>query len=76
MAQGFCGSPWEVDGFFPARVCIRFSSTIKGAKPVGWQPHATVGWVIPAQKQMLREPKHSLVCANTGITVKDLARVD
>ena len=55
MAQGFCVSPWEVDGFFPA---LRFASgsvtALRGTKPVGWQPHATVGWVIPAQKQMLR----------------------
>lgn len=55
MVQGFCVSPWEVDGLFPV---LGFASgsvpTIRGAKPVGCQPHTTVGWSIPAQKQMLR----------------------
>lgn len=76
MAQGFCVSPREVDGSFSA---LGFASgsvpTIRAAKPVGWQPQATVGWAIPAHRQMLGWPSRSLVGANT-IMVKDLARVD
>lgn len=46
-------------------------------KPVGWQPQATMEWVVPVSPQMLRQPNQSLVVrANTRTTVKDLPGMD
>lgn len=78
MAQGFYVS--TTLGSRQIILGVGFAScqipAIRAAKPAGWQPQATVGWVIPAHKQMLRQPNDSLVGANAGIMVKDLARVD
>lgn len=56
MAQGFYVS--TILGSRQIIPSVGFASrlvpAIRAAKPVGWQPQATVGWVIPAHKQMLR----------------------
>lgn len=56
MAQGFYVS--TILGNRQIIPSVGFASclvpAVRAAKPVGWQPQATVGWVIPAHKQMLR----------------------